>query len=231
MKKIIEYIEDFWFLIFPYVCESCGVALGKNEPPVCFKCLYELPRTDYCLNQENPIVDLFIGRIKLEKATALFHYYKGSRFKKLLHGLKYKNKPEIGILLGKELGAAMVSSGNFKDVDYIIPVPLHPNRQKQRGYNQSEMIGEGIAAVTGIPMLTDVLLRSVETVTQTKMTRDDRWKNVSGKFIIKNENLIQNKHLLLIDDVVTTGSTLEACGETLLNVDGVKLSIAVLAEA
>ena len=231
MKKIIEYIEDFWFLIFPYVCESCGVALGKNEPPVCFKCLYELPRTDYCLNQENPIVDLFIGRIKLEKATALFHYYKGSRFKKLLHGLKYKNKPEIGILLGKELGAAMVSSNNFKDVDYIIPVPLHPNRQKQRGYNQSEMIGEGIAAVAGIPMLTDVLLRSVETVTQTKMTRDDRWKNVSGKFIIKNENLIHNKHLLLIDDVVTTGSTLEACGETLLNVDGVKLSIAVLAEA
>ena len=97
MSKITEYIEDFWFLIFPYVCESCGVALGKNEPPVCFKCLYELPRTDYCVNQENPIVDLFVGRIKLEKATALFHYYKGSRFKKLLYGLKYKNKPQIGI--------------------------------------------------------------------------------------------------------------------------------------
>jgi ComF family protein len=231
VKKIITYLEDFWFLIFPHVCEACGAALNKNEAPICIKCLYELPRTDYCNNLENDIVMLFTGRIKVEKGAALFHFHKESRFRKLLHGLKYKNKPEIGVLLGKELGAEMYSSGNFKDIDYIIPVPLHPKRQKQRGYNQSEMIGEGISTITDIPLLTDVLIRNVETVTQTKMNREERWKNVSGKFIIINPEKIENKHVLLVDDVVTTGSTIEACGESLLNIKGLKLSIAVLANA
>lgn len=218
-------------MFFPHVCEACGKALNKNEEPICTHCLVELPRTDYCKNMDNDIAMLFAGRIKIEKATALFHFHKGSRFRKLLHSLKYKNKPEIGVLLGKELGAAMYSSGNYSDIDYIIPVPLHPKRQKQRGYNQSEMIGKGISLVTDIPILTDVLIRNVETVTQTKMTREERWKNVSGKFIINNPKSIENKHVLLVDDVVTTGSTLEACGETLLSIPGLKLSIAVLANA
>ncbi len=231
MTSIKTYIEDFWFLIFPYVCEACGATLQKNEQPICTKCLYEIPRTDYCKDLDNDIAHLFAGRLKVEKATALFHFHKGSRFRKLLHSLKYKSKPEIGVLLGKELGAEMYSSKNFKDIDYIIPVPLHPKREKQRGYNQSERIGHGISLVTDIPQLTDVLLRNVETVTQTKMTREERWKNVSGKFIIKNPEMIENKHVLLIDDVVTTGSTLEACGEILLSIKDLKLSIAVLANA
>ncbi len=231
LRKILQYFEDFWFLFYPNVCEACGASLSRNESVLCVKCLYDLPRTDFSLDLENPIVQLFTGRIKIEKATALFTFQKGSRFRKLLHGLKYRNKPEIGVLLGKELGAEMMKSRNFEDIDYIIPVPLHPKRQKKRGYNQSEAIGEGLSKVTKIPMLTDVLLRNVETVTQTKMTRDERWKNVSGKFIIKNEETIASKHILLIDDVVTTGSTLEACGEILLIVDGLKLSIAVLAIA
>lgn len=225
------YLEDLWFLLFPDVCEACGSTLMKNEGPICIKCLYEIPRTDYCKDLSNDILLMFTGRIKVEKATALFHFHKGSRFRKLLHSLKYKKKPEIGIALGKELGAEMLSSKNFKDIDYIIPVPLHPKRQKQRGYNQSEMIGEGISKVTDIPMLTDVLIRNVETVTQTKMTREERWKNVSGKFLIQHPKKIENKHVILVDDVVTTGSTLEACGETLLNIPGLKLSIAVLANA
>lgn len=231
MKKVFQYLEDFWFLLFPHICEACGTALYKNEGPVCFKCLYDLPRTDYCMDLENPVVNLFTGRIKVEKATALFEFHKGSRFRKLLHGLKYKNKPEIGILLGKELGAEMLKSKNFEDIDFIIPVPLHPNRQKQRGYNQSEMIGEGISKVTKIPVLINHLVRAKETVTQTKMTKDERWKNVSGKFVINNPEMLENKHVLLIDDVITTGSTIEACGEVLLAVKGLKLSIAVLARA
>ena len=231
MKRLFTYLEDFWFLFFPHVCESCGAALNKNEPPICFKCLYDLPRTDYCKDPDNPIANLFAGRIKVENAFALFHFYKGSRFRKLLHSLKYKSKPEIGVVLGKELGAAMRSSGNFKDIDFVIPVPLHPKRQKQRGYNQSEMIAQGISVVTDIPMLTNVLVRNVETVTQTKMSREERWKNVSGKFVIHDQDIIINKHVLLVDDVVTTGSTIEACGEVLLTVKGLKLSIGVLAEA
>lgn len=231
MKKILTYLEDFWFLLFPHVCEACGTALHKNEAPVCFKCLYELPRTDYCMDQENPVAQLFTGRIKIEKATALFVFHKGSRFRKLLHSLKYKNKPEIGILLGKELGAEMMKSKNFGNIDFIIPVPLHPKRKEQRGYNQSEMIGEGISKVTKIPMQAENLVRAKETVTQTKMTKEERWKNVSGKFVINKPELLINKHVLLIDDVITTGSTIEACGEVLLSVDGLKLSIAVLAQA
>ncbi|HOZ29502.1 MAG TPA: phosphoribosyltransferase family protein [Bacteroidales bacterium] len=231
MKRLFQYIEDFWFLFFPHTCEACGTALYKNEGPVCFKCLFELPRTDYCSDPENPIIQLFTGRIKIEKATALFTFHKGSRFRKLLHSLKYKNKPEIGILLGKELGAEMLKSKNFVGIDYIIPVPLHTNRLKQRGYNQSEMIGQGISSVTKIPLLVGSLIRNVETVTQTKMTKEERWNNVSGKFSITDPELIENKHVLLVDDVLTTGSTIEACGEVLLTVDGLKLSIAVLAKA
>jgi competence protein ComFC len=231
LRKVIQYFEDFWFLLFPHICEACGTTLHKNEGPVCFKCLYDLPRTDYCVDLENPVVELFIGRIKIEKATALFTFQKGSRFRKLLHALKYKSKPEIGILLGKELGAEMLKSKNFSDIDFIIPVPLHPNRQKQRGYNQSEMIGEGISKVTKIPMMIENLVRAKETVTQTKMTKEERWKNVSGKFVLNDLESLKNKHVLLIDDVITTGSTIEACGEVLLTVEGLRLSIAVLAKA
>jgi ComF family protein len=231
LKKLIQYFEDFWFLLYPHTCDACGTALHKHEGPICFKCLYELPRTDYCVDLENPVVHLFIGRLRIEKATALFTFHKGSRFRKLLHALKYKNKPEIGILLGKELGAEMLKSKNFGDIDYIIPVPLHPNRQRQRGYNQSEMIGEGISKVTKTPMMIENLVRAKETVTQTKMTKEERWKNVSGKFVITDLESLKNKHVLLIDDVITTGSTIEACGEVLLTVEGLRLSIAVLAKA
>lgn len=231
MKKLIQYFEDFWFLFFPHTCEACGAALSKNENPVCFTCLYELPRTDFCAFVDNPVTNLFVGRLRIERGTALFTFHKGSRFRKLLHGLKYKNKPEIGVLLGKELGAEMMKSKNFADIDFIIPVPLHPNRQKQRGYNQSEMIGEGISKVTKIPQLVENLVRAKETTTQTKMTKEERWNNVSGKFIVANPQQLEAKHVLLVDDVVTTGSTMEACGEELLKVKGLKLSIAVLAQA
>lgn len=231
MKKLIPYLEDFWFLLYPHTCEACGAALNKNENPVCFTCLYELPRTDFCKFPDNPVTNLFTGRIKIERGTALFTFHKGSRFRKLLHSLKYKNKPEIGVLLGKELGAEMLKSKNFGDIDFIIPVPLHPKRKKQRGYNQSEMIGEGISKVTKIPMVVENLVRAVETTTQTKMTKEERWKNVSGKFVINDPEQLANKHVLLVDDVVTTGATIEACGEILLEVKGLKLSIAVLAQA
>jgi ComF family protein len=228
---ILEYVKDFWFLLYPHTCEACGKILYKNESTICTQCLYDLPRTDYCYDTENPIVTLFTGRLNIVKGTALFNFHKGSRFRKLLHSLKYKSKPEIGILLGRELGTEMIKSGNFKDINYIIPVPLHPKREKQRGYNQSEMIGQGISEIVEIPLLSGNLKRKVETVTQTKINKEDRWKNVSGKFLLTSSALLENKHVLLVDDVVTTGSTMEACGEILLKVPGLKLSIAVLAKA
>ena len=231
MSKFFEYLSDFWFLLFPKNCEACGRALSRGEDVLCFDCLYELPRTNFCKELDNPVRQLFEGRIKLERATALFSFQKGSRFRKLLHSLKYHHKPEIGMLLGKELGAEMLSSGNFSDIDYIIPVPLHPNREKKRGYNQSERIASGISAVTKIPVLTGVLVRNIDTKTQTKMNKDERWQNVSGKFVLTDSEILKGKHVLLVDDVVTTGATTESCGTVLLSVEGLRLSIAVLAKA
>lgn len=231
MNKIVEYLSDFWFLLFPKNCEACGRALTRNEEVLCLECLFELPRTHFCNNLENPIMQMFTGRMRLERATALFSFQKGSRYRKLLHSLKYHHKPEIGVFLGKELGAEMLNSGNFSDVDYIIPVPLHPNREKKRGYNQSERIGSGISEVTKVPVLTGVLIRNVETQTQTKMNKEERWQNVSGKFVLTDSEILKGKHVLLVDDVITTGATTESCGSVLLGVEGLRLSIAVLAKA
>ncbi len=231
MKRIVEYLSDFWFLFFPKNCEACGRALTRNEDVLCFDCLFGLPRTHFCKELDNPIMQMYAGRLKLERATALFSFQKGSRYRKLLHSLKYRHKPEIGIVLGRELGAEMISSGNFSGIDYIIPVPLHPNREKKRGYNQSERIGAGISEVTGIPVLTGILVRNAETQTQTKMNKEERWQNVSGKFILTDIEMLKDKHVLLVDDVITTGATTESCGGVLLGIEGLKLSIAALAKA
>lgn len=231
MNRIVEYLSDFWFLLFPKNCEACGRVLTRSEEVLCFDCLFELPRTHFCRELDNPVRQLFDGRMRVEKATALFSFQKGSKFRKLLHSLKYNHKPEIGVLLGKELGAEMLSSGNFSDIDYIIPVPLHPNREKKRGYNQSERIAAGISAVTGIPVLVGMLVRNDDTKTQTKMNKEERWQNVSGKFSLTDADRLKGCHVLLVDDVLTTGATTEACGSVLLMVDGLKLSIAVLARA
>jgi len=231
MNRIVEYLSDFWFLLFPKNCEACGRSLSRGEDVLCFGCLYELPRTNFCKVLDNPIMQLFEGRIKLERATALFLFQKGSRFRNLLHSLKYNHKPEIGVLLGKELGAEMNVSGNFSDIDFIVPVPLHPNREKKRGYNQSERIAAGISAVTKIPVLRGVLVRNSDTQTQTKMNKEERWQNVSGKFVLMDTDILKGKHVLLVDDVLTTGATTESCGIVLLSVEGLKLSIAVLARA
>lgn len=227
-----EYIEDFINLIFPDTCLVCGALLHRGENLLCLKCLYQLPRTDYCkFPQENQIIDLFAGRLRLEKATALFYFQKASAYRHLLHLLKYKNKPQIGIMLGKELGALMLDSKNFNDIDIIVPVPLHKKREKERGYNQSYMIAQGISKILKKPAFDNLFIRNEYTVTQTKMSKEERWKNVSGKFSITDIGQLTDKHVLLVDDVVTTGSTIEACGEELLKVPGLKLSLAVLAKA
>lgn len=227
---IFKYIEDFWNLLFPLSCETCGQILNKNENIICTKCLTELPRTNYSNDLDNALFQLFNGRLYIQKATALFSFQKESKFRKLLHKLKYKNKPEIGVLLGKELGSEMLKSNNFNDIDLLVAVPLHVKRKKQRGYNQSEMICKGISEITNIKISTDNLIRNIETTTQTKMTKNERWNNVEGKFKILNPELFINKHIMLIDDVITTGATTEACGEELLKINGVKLSIGVIAK-
>ncbi len=228
---LLRYLNDIRFLIFPQCCEVCGIPLHNNEKVLCIKCLYNLPRTDFCTLKDNPITNIFAGRLKIERGTALFIFQKGSKYRKLLHKLKYNNKAEIGIILGKELGIQMNKSGNYHDIDYIIPIPLHKTRERQRGYNQSLAIARGLSEILKFPIEHNNLVRNIATITQTKMNKEERQRNVSGKFSVLNASELENKHVLLVDDVVTSGSTIEACGEILLQIKGLKLSIAVLAMA
>jgi len=226
-----ELIKDFVNLFFPRNCSACGKSLLKNEEVICTQCLYHLPRTNYHLQKENPISQLFWGKANIENATAFYFFNKGSIFQKLIHKLKYQGQQDIGIALGSYLGSAMLDSPLYKDIDVIIPVPLHLKRQKKRGYNQSECIAKGIAK--HLPSIVDTksLYRTKATETQTKKSRMERWENVDSIFAVRKNHNLSNKHILLVDDVITTGATLEACAESLLKIENVKVSIAAIAVA
>jgi len=228
IPHMTEMIEDFIGLIYPNLCLTCNNVLMKQETLICTNCMIGLPRTHYHLVDNNPIELIFWGRVKIEKATAYFIFQKGSRYQKLLHQLKYKGERGIGVEMGKKFGAELMQNNYFKEVDLIVPVPLHPKKEKKRGYNQSLAIAEGLALQLGKEICTDVLYRKHYSETQTRKGRFDRWQNVNELFDIINPEKIQNKHLLLVDDIVTTGSTLEACANALLKSDNVKVSIAAL---
>jgi competence protein ComFC len=229
MNAVKAYLSDFINLLYPITCAACGKNLTKGETIICTECLYYLPKTNYHKEKENPVSRIFWGRVYIENATAFFFFHKGSPFQELLHKLKYNGRKEIGSELGSYLGAELKHAELYNDIDMIVPVPLHPKRQKKRGYNQSEWIALGIAGQMKIPVDTVSLYRSVATETQTKKGRDERWNNVENIFKIRQANEICNKHILLVDDVVTTGSTLEACARALLAVEGVRVSVACLA--
>lgn len=222
-------IGDFFNLFYPQVCEACGNALVKNEDFLCTKCIVELPYTHYHKIVDNPIEQIFWGRVNVENATALFKFHKKSKYQKLIHKLKYKGRKEIGFELGKYLGAEINLSNRFNNIDYIVPVPLHKKRYKERGYNQSNWIAKGISEITNIPISVDNLIRTVATETQTRKSKLQRWENVQSIFEISDKTQFENKHLLIIDDVVTTGATLESCANKLYEVENVKISISVVA--
>jgi len=183
------------------------------------------------LHRENPVEQLFWGRCKIEAAAAFSYYNKGSRIRNLIHNLKYRGIMEIGSELGRIYGLVLKSSGYTETIDLIIPVPLHYKKQRSRGFNQSEIIADGISDATGIQVNNNAVVRSVSSSTQTKRSRYERWVNVEGIFKIADPELIRGKHILLIDDVITTGSTMESCINEILKTEGVKVSIAALAYA
>jgi ComF family protein len=180
---------------------------------------------------DNPVAQLFWGRCMIEKAAAFSFYNKGSRIRNLIHNLKYKGIREIGYELGRIYGLSLKASGFTKDIDLIIPVPLHPGKKRIRGFNQSETISIGIADATHLPVDTESLARVMVSATQTKRSRYERWTNVEGIFRIIEPQTIMSKHILLVDDVITTGSTIESCANELLKIEGVKVSVAALAFA
>ena len=224
-------LADFINLFYPKLCVACGAHLLQQEKLVCTQCLYNLPKTNYHHIKENPVEQVFWGRTEITAATAYFFFEKESRFAKIIHHLKYRGMKEIGIEMGKIFGAELKETSRFNKVDLIIPVPLHWKKQKKRGYNQSEFIASGIAESMGKPIDTNTLYRAVETETQTWKSRYERWENVENIFRLRSDDKITGKHILLVDDVITTGATLESCATTLLKENNTKVSVATLAMA
>lgn len=211
----MSFINDIFFLLFPPSCAVCGRLLTETEKSICSFCLLELPRTNYHSDKESPVAKLFWGRVDITHVSSWFHFYKGSPYQGLLHKLKYKGQKEVGIDMGRYF-AAEIRNTEFAAADLIIPVPLHPGKKRKRGYNQSEMIARGMNKIFNIRMDTTSLIRTNKTETQTKKNRFERFLNMEGNFIVTDREAIINKSVLLIDDVVTTGSTLEACATVLL---------------
>ena len=223
-------LRDFFNLLLPDLCPTCGQVLVRNERIICTGCMYELPRTRYLSFSENPVARLFWGRIYVENATALFQYQKGSRFQRLIHELKYRDRQDIGREMGRMLGIELFGS-SFTSADIILPVPLHKKKHRMRGYNQCDSIAEGLSESLGIPWQTGLLIRPSVSLTQTNRSRTDRWANVDGIFEVKEPGKLCGKHIILVDDVVTTGATLDACATAILSLENVRVSIATLAVA
>ncbi len=227
----MNYFQDFISLFYPNNCVACQNALFRNEQTICTSCLFHLPKTEYHYEKDNPISRIFWGRTEIEIAASYCFFVKAGKVQHLIHQLKYKGKKEIGILLGEIYGKELLKSAFFQNIDVIIPVPLHPKKEKKRGYNQSEMFGIGLSSGMQIPLDKTTLIRTYASETQTKKSRFKRWENVKEIFDLQNADLLENKHILLIDDVITTGATIEACVNMLKKIKNVKISIVSIAAA
>jgi ComF family protein len=231
MKLRSSYLADFVALLFPQLCPACGEQLMANEAIICTDCRYNLPQTNFHLQADNIVAQQFWGKVNLESAYALYYFSKGGKVQSLMHHFKYSGMKRIGNLLGDIAGGQLAQNVKFSDIDYIIPVPLHKSRLKQRGYNQSTCFAEGLSTQINSVVEDNNLVRVRATETQTHKSRFLRFENMQEVFAVKYPERLENKHVLLVDDIVTTGSTLEACAIQLLKVPGLKLSIATIAYA
>ena len=233
--KVTNYlysaIEDLIALFYPSTCIVCEKNLLKEEDCICTYCLHQMPKTDCFKQAKNAVSKLFWGRVQLQNAVALYQFQKEGSTQKLIHQLKYEGGKSVGIFLGKQLGYALKESSFFSNIDYIIPIPLHPKKEKLRGYNQSKYIAKGIQEVLQIKVNTKALIRTENTDSQTRKKRFSRWENMMNSFALKRPEKLIDTHILLVDDVVTTGATLEACAQKLLEIEGVSVSIATIAVA
>lgn len=223
-KKLIN-------LLFPELCLGCGVELVYEEQFICIVCAHDLPITNFHFNDSQIIKNLFYGSAIIENATALFFYYKKGIIQQLIHCLKYKGYEDIGTYFGKRLGIELMEVEEYKSIDIVIPVPLHQKRLQQRGYNQVTQFGKELADYLNAEFNDNTLLRITNTTSQTIKNRLSRWLNVTTIFHLNNEDKFRGKHVLLVDDVITTGATIRACIDELSKIKGIKISIAVMAYA
>ncbi|UAY52386.1 ComF family protein [Ferruginibacter albus] len=231
MNSFKTILSDTLHLFYPHVCNGCGSDILDDTNLLCLKCINELPHSNFAQHANNPIEKIFWGRIPITSAHAEFYFAKESLIQALIHQLKYKNNMEIGFYLGELMGKSLLNSNRFQNIDYLIPLPLYPDKERKRGYNQATVICNGISSAMNIPVLTNRVIRLRFTETQTRKHRTERWENVKGSFVVKNESILHNKNILLVDDVITTGATLESCGQAILKAEGTTLNIATLAFA
>jgi ComF family protein len=222
----ITRILDF---ISPRLCVVCGQRLAPTERSLCSVCLFHLPRTDFHQKPlDNPMAQLFWGLAPIEKAAALFYYHPHSETAQLVYRLKYNNRPDIGEDIGRVMANELQATDFFSDIDILLPVPLASKRLRQRGYNQSEQLAKGISDITHLPIVTKALRRKHFQQSQTTLNRWQRQENVEDTFWLKDGSQLQDKHVLLIDDICTTGATLISCANTLKDIEGIRISVLTL---
>ena len=224
-------LRDFLELFFPNYCLTCSEPLVKGEDLVCTACCYDLPQTTYHQELDNLVAQKLYGRVPIRYAMALYKFRKAGKVQTLLHYLKYKHKPRVGKVLGRRYGTILKEAYLDKSFDLIVPVPLHSSRLRQRGYNQSDYFAQGLAEVLHIPWSNQCVKRTRATPTQTRKNQLERFKNVEDAFYVTDAAVVCEKRLLVVDDVITTGATLEACSTALLAVGSREISVATIAVA
>ena len=221
----MKLLKDLFYLFYPNICANCSEQLLQNEKVICIFCRHDLPLTNFQSYTKNKVSRIFSGRITIEKAYSLLFLRKQGITKNLIHDLKYKGNEEVGVFFGNWIGEIVAKNKEFSTVDFIVPVPIHAKKKKIRGYNQVTKFGECLSMHLKVPLNEDVLIRQSATKTQTLKSRFERFNDLESKFLARNASVFIEKHILIIDDVITTGATLEACAKELLKTPGVKISI------
>ncbi len=226
MKFIIHSLAQ---LFYPHYCLGCGSDHLGLKQQLCSRCIHQLPETKFFQQPGNPVEKAFFGRLRVENAAALYYFTKQSIVQELMVQLKYHQNKQAGLFFGRMMGYALRSEPRFADIDLLVPLPLNSKKEFTRGYNQAEVICEGIHEVWPKPLLTKAIQRDKFTDSQTTQNRLSRWQNMEGVFKVKQQDQLIDKHILLVDDVMTTGATLEACGQNIITMPNCKLSIATAA--
>ncbi len=224
-----EFFESLYHLLYPSICQGCNRKLLKGERVLCLQCENALKILPLYTQTNNVVEQKFYGRVNIQRAASMFVFVKHGLLQHLIHQLKYKSKKEIGIYLGEKYGALLKTQTDYATIDCIVPVPIHPERKVSRGYNQCDLIAEGLSKSLNIPVYDSIIFRKTHKESQTKKSRKERWKNVAGDFYAPELSKLAHKHVLLVDDVITTGATLDACANLLLQSTEVKVSIVTLA--